>query len=306
MKKVIFTAVLVLFTGTVSFVNAQDVITKKRDGSEIRAKVIEVGPDKVRYRLYKDPNGPVRVLPISEISMIEYENGTEEIFDEPEPETTRNSRPDGYTQDSRAVRQNRSGQIRSGGYTQGQPNRSRQVRNDYDYGYGYDDDSEPVNYRRGYVGLGLGGSFLLEQEDYNLENGVQITVNAGYCFGKHIGITSSFLYTSYNLTNREDTSIGLIGGVIGPLISFPSASQKMEFDIRPTFGFVSLQAQQGDKSETDDESALAVDLGATFRWNVSRVISLAASMDYIRHAEFDSYNVDFSSIGITVGLNIRF
>jgi hypothetical protein len=80
MRKVIFILALTLFTGTVSFVKAQDVI-KKKDGSEIRAKIVENDNSIVKYKLYSNPSGPTYVVYKSELSMIEYESGRKELFE---------------------------------------------------------------------------------------------------------------------------------------------------------------------------------------------------------------------------------
>jgi hypothetical protein len=85
MRKVVFVLALVLFTGTVSFVNAQDIITKRVDGSEIRAKVLEVGVTDVRYKLFDNQDGPDYVLPKSDIFRIKYADGRIEMFDATPP-----------------------------------------------------------------------------------------------------------------------------------------------------------------------------------------------------------------------------
>ncbi|MDR2775343.1 MAG: hypothetical protein LBC19_11505 [Tannerella sp.] len=79
MRKIVSILVLLLFTGAVSLVKAQDVITKK-DGSEIRAKVVEKDNSTVRYKLYDNPSGPTYVVEKSELFMIKYEGGRKELF----------------------------------------------------------------------------------------------------------------------------------------------------------------------------------------------------------------------------------
>jgi hypothetical protein len=262
MRKVVFILVLVLLTGSISFINAQDVIIKA-DGSEIRAKVTEVGPN-YSYFKYKLNNQGVLSdrdyeLKKHEVFKIQYEDKS--VWVNPEFGTSPPPPPP---------------------------------------------PSPPIpqqDYRKGYVGVGIGGSFLLE--DYNLKNGMQFTINAGYRFGKNIGITGSFLFTSYELTQLDDASLGLIGFVAGPMFSFPTTSKKVEFDLRPTIGYVSLQAQYGDDSDTDD-SALAIVLGGSARWNVSRVIAITGNVDYIHHFEFEDFDIDLSSVGISIGVNFRF
>jgi hypothetical protein len=296
MKKIISILALTLLAGAMSLVKAQDVIILSEGGSEILAEVIEIGINDVKYILFEDPSERVRSLPKSEIYKIEYEDGTMEVFGT----LTRNRRSQNRNQSQSQSRNRNQYQNRYGNRTQSSRGRSNIAR--------YEDEDEywpsPSDYRKGYIGLAGGASIL--QEDYNLENGVQVTINAGYLFGKHAGITGSFLYTSYDLTKMDNASIGLIGGLVGPLFSFSNVTQKVEFDIRPTIGYVSIHGEMGNQSETTDESALALGLGSTVRWNVSRSISLTGNLDYIRHSEFEDYDIDFASVGITFGVNFRF
>lgn len=63
---------------------AQDVIIL-RNGVEVQAIVEEIGIENVRYRRADNLSGPIRVVSRSEILMIEFENGTREIFYETAP-----------------------------------------------------------------------------------------------------------------------------------------------------------------------------------------------------------------------------
>ncbi|MDR0385717.1 MAG: hypothetical protein LBH60_06540 [Prevotellaceae bacterium] len=93
MKRIL--SISVLFTCIFSGIDAQDLITKK-DGVEIRAKVVEISQEAVKYRIYDNPTGPLYVLPRSEIFMIKYEgDGRTELFvagSVPETEPTPQSR----------------------------------------------------------------------------------------------------------------------------------------------------------------------------------------------------------------------
>jgi hypothetical protein len=63
--------------------NANDRIIKK-DGTEIRSKVIEIYSDLIAYKESGIPNAPVRTISIPIVSRIIYENGEEKIFNGPE------------------------------------------------------------------------------------------------------------------------------------------------------------------------------------------------------------------------------
>ena len=67
-----------LLLGT-SVVSAQDLITKK-NGEDIKAKVIEIDNSNVKYRLYDEPEGPLYIIPKSQVLLIRHESGRNEVF----------------------------------------------------------------------------------------------------------------------------------------------------------------------------------------------------------------------------------
>jgi hypothetical protein len=52
------------------------------DGSEKQAKILEVGPDEIRYKICDRPEGPVYVTSKSQVFMVVYENGSKEVFED--------------------------------------------------------------------------------------------------------------------------------------------------------------------------------------------------------------------------------
>ena len=58
---------------------AQDTITRK-DGQDIIAKVLEVNTNEIVYKLYDEPDGPTYVVNKSEILLIRYESGRNEVI----------------------------------------------------------------------------------------------------------------------------------------------------------------------------------------------------------------------------------
>ena len=77
MKRLIFIIAAVLFSAVSA--SAQDIITKK-NGEDIRAKVLEVDNTNVRYILFDEQDGPVYTVRKSEILMISYPSGRREVF----------------------------------------------------------------------------------------------------------------------------------------------------------------------------------------------------------------------------------
>jgi hypothetical protein len=73
---------------------AQDQIIRT-DNTTLKVRIIEVGPDEIRYKLFSNPNGPTYVESRSTIGVIVYENGRREMinpgFQSPEQQMT--SRP---------------------------------------------------------------------------------------------------------------------------------------------------------------------------------------------------------------------
>ena len=68
-----------MVTGFGISANAQDIILKK-DASEIKAKVLEITDQQIKYKEFDFQDGPTRNINISEVFMITYENGKREVF----------------------------------------------------------------------------------------------------------------------------------------------------------------------------------------------------------------------------------
>ena len=79
MKKII-SALTMLLAFTVC-VQAQDLITK-RDGEDIKAKITEVNQNEIKYKRFDNQDGPTFVISKSEVLMVRYENGTNEVFNQ--------------------------------------------------------------------------------------------------------------------------------------------------------------------------------------------------------------------------------
>lgn len=86
----LFITLLLIAVGT-SSAFAQDLITKK-NGEDVKAKVLEVTPSEVKYKLFDEPNGVTYTAKKSELLMIRYESGRNEVF-------TQNSMSDLYLSD---------------------------------------------------------------------------------------------------------------------------------------------------------------------------------------------------------------
>lgn len=76
MKKIIFLFLISLFT---THLFSQDKIYKLK-GTVINAKVIEIGTDEIKYKLFENPDGPVYVVDKSTLNRIEFANGKVEKY----------------------------------------------------------------------------------------------------------------------------------------------------------------------------------------------------------------------------------
>lgn len=79
MKKLTL-SLLLLLCGNLA-AQAQDIIVKINADS-IRARILEISPENVRYKRASNPDGPTYVLPVAQISSIVYANGERDIFNE--------------------------------------------------------------------------------------------------------------------------------------------------------------------------------------------------------------------------------
>ena len=77
MKKIIFLAFAIISLSAST--KAQDKIYRK-NGKTIEAKILEVGSAEIKYRVYKDENGPIYILETDKIKKVEFENGKVEKF----------------------------------------------------------------------------------------------------------------------------------------------------------------------------------------------------------------------------------
>lgn len=88
MKKITFIAIISLLFNFISSLKAQDLIVKT-DGTIIKAKIIEVGEDLVKYKKADNVEGPMYSISKSSLSAINFENGSVEKF-ENKPKSNKN------------------------------------------------------------------------------------------------------------------------------------------------------------------------------------------------------------------------
>ncbi len=79
MKKSLFSTALFFVFFMPVFLSAQDIIVKK-NGKEIRAKIIELGTAEVKYRQFDQPEGPIYAEEKENILKIIFEDGRIEMY----------------------------------------------------------------------------------------------------------------------------------------------------------------------------------------------------------------------------------
>ncbi len=75
---------LLIIVSSGSPILAQDIIYK-RNGDQIKSKVIEITFESIKYKDFDFQEGPVRNIRITDVSMIIYQNGKKETFSSSEP-----------------------------------------------------------------------------------------------------------------------------------------------------------------------------------------------------------------------------
>lgn len=58
---------------------SQDNIIKK-NGDEIKSKVIEIGTTEIKYKKFESPNGPTYAISKDEVFMVKYQDGTKDVL----------------------------------------------------------------------------------------------------------------------------------------------------------------------------------------------------------------------------------
>lgn len=79
MKTKIFkTAIILILSSNCIF--PQDIMVKN-NGDELQVKVFEINATEVKFKKFDNQDGPIFIVPKSEIFMIKYENGQKEIME---------------------------------------------------------------------------------------------------------------------------------------------------------------------------------------------------------------------------------
>ncbi len=101
MKKLITVcSLLFLFAGSLM---AQDIIVTK-DGKDIQAKVLEITETEIRYLDFENQDGPTYVLNKTNVLLIRYQNGKNEVFSDDSTPIKDTNKPQAYVSEGMRYR----------------------------------------------------------------------------------------------------------------------------------------------------------------------------------------------------------
>lgn len=185
-----------------------------------------------------------------------------------------------------------------------------------------------IEKRHGYVGITIGPSIPLgDYADISPKPKVGGNFNMGhfgYLFSKNIGISASVMGgvnpLSYDYWDddddywdddywdddddwEEDESWTYVAFMAGPMLSFPF-SAKVEWDIRPMFGFSVVTTPE--MAYDDQGAGLALSLGTALRFNMSNTLALMLTADYLySEPSFDDLDLKIETLSLGIGLAFR-
>lgn len=246
MKQILFLFLIGLLT---NLIYAQDIIIK-RNGDEIKSKILEITSETIKYKEFDFQDGPIRNINISDVFMVIYENGKREKFTGIEGNTQRNKTP-----------ANKKNKI--------QANKKNKITK-----------NKITIKKKAFIGLELGANIFTYKsssaDNSTVKPGFQIHfINFGYLFSKNIGITFTWFDASYLIFTDFPVSPHYEGILIGPLFSFP-ISENIEWDIKSMIGPSLMTILSG----TYGGAPIEFNVGTGFRFNISRLIALTLSVDY--------------------------
>lgn len=233
--RVVINISLIIVFGSLFFQsNAQDVITLQ-NGNEIQAKVIEVATSEIKYKLFANLEGPVYVLPKSQIFIIKYESGVKEVFPldnqpaanpspAPAPTYQQNPQSTTYTPKPVAPKPDINHRLAKRHYISINP-----LGLGLPYGNYASTDTSKGAYNSGFATFGYSG---------NIEFAYFIHQNIG--IGAQFGITTNGVNDSQNQTALRNSGLNFtfktgswtsVTAAVGPVASIPLSGSSFDFKL---------------------------------------------------------------------------
>ena len=221
MKRILF---LLLIGLSSNLIFAQDIMVK-RNGDEIKSKILEITIETIKYKQFEFQDGPTRNINISDVFMVIYENGKREMFSTTESITSKEENP---------INNKNKGNVKKRGFI------------------GLE------------LGANIPLGKFADVNDGQAKTGYHINlINFGYLFSDNIGIAATCFGAVNPRVNGNDDYWWSHGGLlVGPLFSFP-VSEKIVWDIKPMVG-KSWASITGTNLELTSPIAFSVETGYRF------------------------------------------
>ena len=156
--------------------------------------------------------------------------------------------------------------------------------------------------KNGFIGISLGAAIPMGEDiKENCDVGAQFHLDFGYLLSKGIGIHAQIFGTRFYSKYQTKNSAGLMGLLAGPLFSTTSTGV-VEFDFKPAIGYCNGSVFEDERETARSKATFAAGATASLRWNCWRNFSLSGNVIYV-YGKPDG--LDFSSLGIMVGVNYR-
>ncbi len=257
MKKYIY-LLLIVFSSNIS--NAQDIIMK-RNNDELKAKIIEITDENIKYKDFDYQDGPTRNIKVSEVFMILYENGKREKFNVTQSQTQEEAVEDVISKNE--IPENKV-------VTNESP------KSDYDgkyfmlaigYGNSYGGSGLRAQWRFGGIqgfGFHIGGGYLPDADVFLAAAGIKYFPYKNLYINAQFGLIGNEEYyesysDGYNYYSNYDENL-----LYGPSVLLGG---DWNWGGRVGFGFnAGLGASYALNTEYYDEIMLAIDLGFVIRF----------------------------------------
>ncbi|MFC2100716.1 hypothetical protein ACFLRZ_02680 [Bacteroidota bacterium] len=251
MKRIIL---LLLIGCSGSLIFAQDIIIKI-NSEEIKAKVLEITSETIKYKAYDFQDGPLRSVEISEVNMILYENGKKEVFNEKNPPTIINETPP-------SKESIRKGTHLGFHFT---PGLGKVTTNKSEFDFGYNIGLDFNIFSSDYAGIKIGLSYLHLPVKYEITDFFYETTENVESISL-LGIPIQFIFKSGNNVGFY-FDIGL--SLYHPITSFRELLSSSEDSIRKEFIVLAGETNFGLHVKASDQ--LSLNIGPLVHYSFSDI-----------------------------------
>ncbi len=154
---------------------------------------------------------------------------------------------------------------------------------------------------KGYIGVSIGLAAPMGDTADGLDSGLELgLINFGYRFNETLGATLNWGASGHQVSDDDETTVGVGYLAIGPMISFGA------LDIKPQYAFASVVAKAYGEEDTEDAESGFI-LGATYNFSLGGNWGIAANADYLNFTlDQDIADGSDSIFKLSVGLKYNF